>query len=389
MKKLGIFLLVIIVLIVGGYFGAAAFVNAKGRDILLANIKSNLGEDAQVDTLSLKFPLTVKITNFKCGDLFVKEARVVLGGFNPFNSEVILDKVIVDKASLKVKIEKSGIIARPIFKKDFSKKNDSFNFPQGGFEVIPSVYAAQEAPQKVIPVKINKLYLTNSTVEVIDSTRDMSVTFTFKDIKAEVRDIVYPQLTKMDLNINAALEAKDITMNEAVSASGWVDYSSKDMNVDVLIKGIDYFSFVDYYPSFLEQERLGIKEASFDFKSNLNSQNNDMVIEVVSTGINYVMGEDNSKEKYLKTIVALLKGHKLRIKTKMDSPKIDFASVKDSFKGSAAEIGTKIIINEVIDKITNSAQDSQEGDNNGSNNANKATAISDIIDTFKGIFKKD
>ncbi len=78
----GIVLIVVVMLHVALF----AFINTKGRDLIITGLKENLDLEATMDSLSLEFPFNVEIKNFKCEALSFKQGNVSLGFLNPFHS---------------------------------------------------------------------------------------------------------------------------------------------------------------------------------------------------------------------------------------------------------------------------------------------------------------
>ena len=386
MKKLFIFLGIIIVVILILNVALFIFINTKGKDVIAENIERSLGVDVSIDSLSFKFPFTVEIKNFKCADISFKKADIFLGMIDPFGYRIILNKVSIDELKAKVIKNEEGIVIIPPSPKDVSS-----GVPKESQEVkkIPS---KDDEPQKKLAITFKNLHIKNSQVEFIDLTADKPFSIILDSLDIRLRGLSFPQLTKFHIRLESSVKTQKGLCQDAIVANGWADYFRKNMDVDVNINAVNYTFFSDLYPPFWKPDNLGINEAFLSLKANLNSKDNDLLINsnIALDEINFTQGlEDTSNQDLIKTILAFLKGDKekaslnLKLKTKMDSPKLDFSSIKGSFQ-DALPMG-QLLVGGVIGKTKETVSE-RVGDVKEMTVDKSIDTIKKTIDTIKGIF---
>jgi hypothetical protein len=394
-KRIFIFLIVVISILVILHVGFFFFVNTSGKNIFLGIIKDNLGLEATVDSLSFRFPFTLLIKNFKCGDLSFQRANVSLGLSTIFTGRLNLRKIYVDGLNIKVKIEEDKVSSGPLVIKEPAEEEA----PEAEeAEVKKEEKAPEIAPKitkkKQFSFKIGKLLLRNSSVEIADLTHDEPIIFLLKDINLELKRFFYPKFTKFYIKLNASLLKKDIEIANFINGDGWIDYFNKNMDVKLNVNNVDYFVFSEYYPPFWQPDNLGIKEAKLSLRVNANSKNNDLVLEGVLSldKIDFMeAAEDNSKKQILKTVIALFKGDKekaalpVRLKTKMDAINLDFSSLASSVKDKV-KLSPALIVGGALGKtkdvVTQGVKDVKEITVD-----NAIGTIKGVVETIKGVVK--
>ncbi|MDP2922607.1 MAG: DUF748 domain-containing protein [Candidatus Omnitrophota bacterium] len=392
-------LLTLIVLIILIHLGIFVFLNLKGKDILKEAIKKNLGMDAQVEALSFRFPFTVVIKNFKCADVSFKNAYISLGLFNPFTSYLSFNRIYFDGFNFVIRKDKNKFSLSPIF----IREDNAAEVTQGE-TATPSAPASVPSVKssKKISLEIGKLYFKDGSGEIIDSTKDTPITYVLKNVSFELKHFIYPQLTKFYVRLNASLEKSGTKMDDIVAVRGWVDYFKKNMDMDININNVDYLAFSEYYPPFWKPDNLGVKAAQFSFTSKFNSKNNDLVIDGVLSldKIDFVEQiEENSNAKLIRTMIAFYKGDRekatlpIRLKTKMDSLKLDFSSIQLDFQDKI-KIGPIVFIQKAIDKTKDVISEKAKEVGEGAKGTKEITVdkiigiIGDVVDTVKGVIKK-
>jgi len=353
-KKIIIILSVFILVIAAIHLSIFIFLNVKGKDILKDYIRKQFAAEAELDSVSFRFPFTVVIKGFKCNDVEFKKADVSLGLFNPFNRSISLSKVYIDKLDFKVRIEKDKVAVVPFFVKQTAQVEET-SVP---VEETKLTTSPKENKQKNISIKIGKLFINNASAQVLDLTKDSPVTFNLRNIDIILKHFVYPGLPKFYIEVNASLDKDDIRSDNVVVLKGWVDYAHRNMDIKFDINNADYIMFSNYYPPFWKPDNLGLKDAKLSLDSKINSFNNDLVIEAILAleKIEFLEGMQNdSRANSLKTMIAFFKDENgkpvlpIKLRTKMDSFHIDLASLQSEFKGKMKlDIGT-IVIN-ILDK---------------------------------------
>lgn len=427
MKKIVIFFVVVIVLVVSFCVAIMFFINFKGKDLIVNAIKDNFGVQAQIGSVSVKFPFNVEVRDFKCEDVSFKRAEVFLGGFNPFTSQVSLNSLVLEGVEVKVTRIKEGIVIKPFL--DTSRqvfaatepkvvsKNQPEQTNSADVQVVPKEGVKEKGECRTcnFGVKINKFSLKDAKVNFIDTSLSQTFNCVVGDISLKLSRFIYPQLPKFFIKLNASLQVGDTRMQDILSLEGWVDYANKNMDTDLLIKGVDFHSFAPYYPPFWQPNNLGIQKASLSLLSNLKSRNDNLVIDnlINLDEIEFVkyelppvlqegeesslpVTEDLSKLEYLKTIIAFFKGDKdkpsvhFQLITKMSSPSFDFSSLQKEIK-MGIKFDPQMIIEQIFGKTKQILKDSLKGTKEMTVDKAADTlknTFENVGDSFKDLFKK-
>jgi len=412
MKKILITLVSIAVIIVLLHLILFVFINLKGRDIIVAKFQEKFGQEVELDSLTLSFPFAIEITNFKSGDISVRRARASLGLSNPFRNLVISNLSLEDLA-LNITMDRKGIRSQPVFSKPWRRRrqvkpeqpDQGFSLPGQSSEFQPRETESKkiegEGPlAKKFPLAIKNIYITGGKIQFKDELRKQPIVITIININAHLKNFSYPKLKKFYLDINGSLKTEEAVSKKNIDLKGWLDYSKKDMDVTLALAEIKYRAFADYYPPNWKPDKLGIKEALLSLDSSLISENNELAINNVLAldSIEYLElkegEEESSRRKTLKTILALLKGNNDKpsfnfiIKTKMDSPRIDSASIKKSFKETlpfAPAMILQSVVGEFKEGVEEKLKDTKELTVDETVEILKETG-EEIVDTLKSIF---
>ena len=353
-KKIIIILTAFILAVVAVHLVVFIFLNVKGKDILKDYVRKQFTAEAELDSVSFRFPFTVVVKNFKCDDLAFSKADVSLGLFNPFNRSISLSKVYIDKLNFKIKIEKDKVSVTPFFVKPITQTE----VQPAPAEETKTTPPSEKTKQKTISIKIGKLLISNASAQVSDLTKDIPVIFNLNNVDIILKHFAYPKLPKFYLEVKASLDKGDIKSDNIIAVKGWADYAHRNMDVKFNINNADYIMFSDYYPPFWKPDNLGLKEAKLSLDSKINSLNNDLVIEAILALDKIEFLEEtqsDSRANSLKTMIAFFKDENgkpvlpIKLRTKMDSFHIDLASLQSEFTGKMKlDIGT-IVIN-ILDK---------------------------------------
>ncbi|MFH1318809.1 MAG: DUF748 domain-containing protein [Candidatus Omnitrophota bacterium] len=400
MRGLVIFLVIVLVLGSIAYFGTLKFINTKGKDIVVSYIEKSFDARVQIGSLYFKFPFNIEIKDFSCQDIAFDRANVFGGFYNPFTKKLVLNSVVVSGGDITVLRDRKRIYIKPVYANNKKKKKEINISGNRGVIVSPAFAqedeegSAQEAAK--FSIKIGSLVFKESKARLIDSSLRQPVTLNFDDITLTVCNFEYPKLTKFKINLITAVRTDRMGEGNEIEISGWVDYFYKNMNVNVGINNIDGYTFNDYYPPFWKLEKFGVKGAMFALKANLNSQHNDLVIDGTLSleKMDFVEETEafSDRIKYLKTVIALLQGTKdkasinVKLKTKMDAPNLDFASVKDNFKG-IVNISAASVVGDIIETIKKAKDDTSSGQSSPQQEMNKTVeTIKDVVETLKDLF---
>ena len=391
-KRLWKAVLILLIVLVVVHIGLYVFVNIKGNDIVATAIEKEFGAKATIGGLSLKFPFTVEITDFSCGDVSFKKARARLSFVTmPFHFRVTFRNVSLDELHLTVVKNNEGIIIQPFLKPE----------PQQISSAKPQVQAPPDAKKRsstVVPFYIRSIHVSKSVIEFIDETKNPSVRTAAEDIDMRVKNILFPELPKAALEVVSSLRSDTGSAKDSLLIKGWIDYRRKSMDMSVRLTFVNYALFSPYYPHSWKPDVMRIKEAFLTLESTIASESNDVTIDTTLTvdKVEFIEdGEESARRDMARTVIALLKGEKDKaalqfiIKTKMDNPILDFASLKESFKSSVS-FGPMIITG-----FMGKTKETVSGGVDGVTDVTTAPlditvdTIKNIVDGMKEVFKPE
>ncbi len=354
MKKISIFVAIVLVILILIYGAIFVFANAQGKDLLISAIRDNFGIQANIKEFSFRFPFSVRVKEFECEDLSLKTASVSLGFYNPFTYHLSLRAVRLEGLRLKIVKDEKGVCLSP-FTADTNLKSRTIatsNFDSDGSNHGQKARLANDSSvadnTKSISVTINDFYLQDSSIEVTNKDRRF-MQIILGDISLHVRGFTYPRFSKFKLKGSTSVFSTFDSEKVAgrVRLDGWVNYQKKNMDLNLKIDNFDYSMFNSYYPLSCRVDNIGIREASFSLSSNLVSEDNDLTIDSTLSldKIEYMRKEEAGDSAYskagtIRTVVACFRNNQgktainFQIKTKMDSPNLDFSSLKNKISGA-------------------------------------------------------
>jgi len=394
MKKFIIFCITLLLLVIIIHISFFAFVNIKGKDIFLSNIEEKLGSKASLDAFSLKFPFEIELTGFNCGDISFANAKVFLIFPNPFKFRLTFSDVLVEDLSIRITKDDAGT---HVISKLKEEPVDSPKESKKGIE--PKAY--KQKSSKPVPFTIKNFYAKNSTLEYIDFKKEEPMRVAIKDADLYIKNLNFPEFSKLYINVVASLQTDVGEAKKSLDIDGWADYHRKDMDMTFTLNSVNYNLFSKFYSSSWQPQNLGIKDTYLSFESTLISQGNDLLIdsELSIDKIAFIEGlEDTSRQDLLRTIIAFIKGNKekaslrFKIKTKMDSPSLDFSSIKKAMRGSIP-IAPKIIADQIISKTKKAVSSGKEEAKEVTEDVKKIAVdkpleiIKETIESIKDIFE--
>ncbi len=403
LKKLFIFLIIVIGIIALLHGALFIYINSNGKYILTKSIKNNFDKEASVNSLSLKFPFNIEIKEFESQDFFVKNAKISIGFFNPFTNKLTLNQVYIDGLEAKIVKAKEGIYLDPFFAKPIPKPNRGIVMGQkekeemaqdtlAAIEGQPLEQNSSEAaeaprPKPVRPrlsVVVKDLTIKNSDIQIVYKREMGPVAVVLKNLELKAKDFNYPDFKRFQLDLNTSLSSslEEAQMANNLNLQGWVDYHNKNMDVDLLIDNFDYLTFSQHYPPFWKPANLNVETAVLSLSSEITSEDNDLTIDnsLALEKIEFIktkQEEASSKTKTLKTIIDFFKTQdgksklNFKLKTKMDSPTLNFSSLETTFN-QAFKMAPIAVIGGVVEKVKEKVEDTGKG------------TVDAVVDTIKG-----
>lgn len=387
-KKIFIFSAIAVTIILHLYLGIFIFLNIKGKNIVIKKIEKELGAKVEIESVTFGFPFNIKITNFGCGDVSFRKANISLGLSSIFAQKLKLNKVYLDGLKLKVTVQNNKIYIEPFLPRKKPELREKTVVAQNK-NSISSQNVDMNFKKNELPFFVKKLDIKNSQAEISYLVKKNPVTIILEDITVSLRDFAYPRPGKFYIKFNSSLlpDSKKKKIPNALSANGWINYSAKAMDVDFKVNNFDYILFEGYYSDYWKPGAFKIKEALISLDSNFTSRNNDLTINSVLvlekiTFKEVEDGEDTSRMKTLKTIIAFFEVGKdkptlhFKLKTKMNSPRLDFSSLKNVVKDSV-QLSFGTVIKRVLDNV--------KKDVLGGFKKTGEVTVDAVVDTFKEV----
>ncbi len=357
-KRVLLLIIIKIFIVLVALYGALfIFINTKGKSLAISKIKSKYGLEAQIDTLVFKLPFNFEITNFKCGGLAFKKAKISFSLLKPLNFPLDLNSVFIDGLQVKLTKDKFGWALDPFTQKDravtVSEKVE--------VESVPD--AKSSIGKKQIHFSVQKFVCRNASVDIAYTNRKKRIVpIKFDEIDFEINDFVYPRLSIFSFDLDAYLISPDLKNKSKsnIKIKGWADFLNKNIDASVNVNDYDYMAFISYYPEVWKPKNLGIEEAILFLDVTLKSKNNDLVMDLLVLLERVVfskMKEESSgaRVKIIKnTIEHFRKGnekpqYRFKTRTKMDSPEQFLPALLRDLR-SNVPIGPAIIAEAVIEK---------------------------------------
>ncbi|MDD5195170.1 MAG: DUF748 domain-containing protein [Candidatus Omnitrophica bacterium] len=392
-KKVVIIISVIAMVVV---FALHVAVNIKGKDILTRKLKEVFKREVTIGKLNTYFLLNVYMEDIDVKGLFHIDKVFAVGGiFDIFRKDFHLTILKVVHPVVTLDKEYLGFASRP-----FATEEQSNPSTQNEELSIPSVSQGGLQPVSNRPPEftIKRLIVNDGVLNYIDKINDTeSVSVKVEDIYLNVHNLNFTSrnLKKFSVDLKGIIIWQEENKGE-LAVKGWMDYSNKNMDMNLNLHNIDYRAFSPYYPPFWKPDNLGVKEAFLSLEADLNSKRNDLSVDTTLAleRIAFKEGlEDNSKINYLRTIIALVQGLqskpviRFKLNTKMDSPKLDFAALKHDFRG-IIRMKPAMIVEGVLDatkgKVTEGAKVTKEVTVDSA-----VEAIKGVVSAIKGAIKNE
>ena len=387
MRKLILFLLLLIAIFWGGGYAFYRFANTRGNEVLAKHIEKKIGVKTYIGTLTLEFPFKLRLTQVSIGDTSIAKIQTSLANINPFLFSVTLDEVSLEGVRVSITRKKSGVAISPFLPLLLAEKTESSDSSIPKPSKKKSIFTRYRPKFKV---KINEIRVSDAQIDFTDLTTHEPVKAAFKDIAVTVKGLQYPDFPKFILSVDAILEKLPIQKKGIVNVSGWVDYARRNMDIRANVGDIYYRAFADYYSGRWDPELLGIKEAVLSAGMSFNATNNNLLVttNIHVDKIEYMMAEQlesTAGRDTLKTMLAILQGEKAKptfsvaYETTMVPFGFDLKRVRNAFYDSIKNVSYDFV-GTMIGSFTGNASDT------GKMTVDTAVeGVKSLVDTFTGI----
>jgi hypothetical protein len=153
-----------------------------------------------------------------------------------------------------------------------------------------------------------------------------------------------------NFSIKGSIPWREGQQNGSVSLEGWLNYSKKDIQAQLMIKDIDGIYLQPYYSNWVNLEKARIEKANLNFTSDISGLNNKVKIachlelaDIVRKPAEQPKEEVkppkpvNKEEEFFSTINQGKIVLDFNFRTKMDNPEFGFDNIKMDFQNKAPE----------------------------------------------------
>ncbi len=403
MRKIFVGILIFLIVIAVLHVGLFAFINLKGKDILTSQIEEKIGIKPKIGSLSLHFPFMLTIDDFDLGNLSFAKANISVRSFNPISSSLKLNKVYIDKLHLEVIREKNKVAVDPVYQRSISKVKPARDKDDGKLsqEKDSSRPKPKKDMAKEMTIEIKDFYLKDSELRYIDKNQKPVIDLILSELNLKITDFNYPKFTKFNIDFDSSLKTEKEVLKNLITASGWVDYFNRNMDISLKVNSFRYSAFSKFYPSVWQHQNLGLEKAILSLDSKIIAEENNLIIDNLLSleEVEFIkISEENQKElsrqRLIKTVIGLLKDKngksqiRLKLKTKMDAPQIDLNVLGKGLQESVP-LGPKFITEQIIYKAGDIAKEGVTKPEKIPQNTIETTidAIKNTVDKFKDIFE--
>ncbi|MGA2774580.1 MAG: DUF748 domain-containing protein [Candidatus Omnitrophota bacterium] len=301
---------------------ATVIIALYGKKIVEIQIEKNLKMETHLDSMSLNFPFTVNLNNLEVGKLFKADKISISPNiFSLFPKKLVLGTVVLVRPLVSLEQAEDGSLNIPKFEQKGARP----------------------------PVLITGLVIKGGRFIFIDhKVRKEGFKVLLNNINASISKVTFP-LNSLSVNFRLSVDIMDSDykiIGSAVSG-GHIDFTRKNMDVNMKIKDLDITYFSSYYGTFISKRKL--LSAKLNFNSKLEAENNDLNINSKLRLSNLIYAETAQVEGELpelnlaKDALDLFTDEngnldlEFEIKTKLDNPSLSVEQLKKVILKAAAK----------------------------------------------------
>lgn len=319
------------------FFAAYVFVQARGKDILVAKMSDAMQKPVTVGSLNVILPLGLEIRDLNVpGYGYVRKARIGSGLFYLFGNYFSFSSLVLTEPHMVV--QRTGD-KRFVFGEGEPKEgNNPQQVLQGTEGGSPK---AEEKPSAKAPgFSFGKVIVKEGKINFLDnSSPENAGRILIDQVNIKAQNVSFPprdRVTKF-LVSGMVTGAEDGGPTGKIESRGWMNLVKKDMNGEVRMENLDGKIFSEYFggPSLGKN----VKSMAVNLSAGLESKNNDMAVKGKVSVDNVVLNKEQDKDAkpsfedmLLGGLQSIAQGISIdfSFKTKMDRFKID----SFSFSGS-------------------------------------------------------
>ncbi|MFC1593016.1 DUF748 domain-containing protein, partial [Candidatus Omnitrophota bacterium] len=234
--KISLVLLLILFLL---YSYAYIFVSLKGKDIISEKLSKLLEKEVSLGSVGLRAPLVLQIRDLKIDDLVnVKYISVAPSVVGFLTGKIIFNQV-------KVLNPEINLIKTLPLEKTIATDLSALPTVKALAQTKQTLRAPQRESQRQSVVIIKRLLLQDGTIYFTDRTvPPLAIEASLERISLNVENFyVFPKSIVKNFRLNAEIPWQGELKQGRISASGWMDFDKKDMEVVLELEGIDAVAF--------------------------------------------------------------------------------------------------------------------------------------------------
>ena len=379
MKKIIIFLMIAVIILIIAFIGACVLVSLKGKAVVTQKLEEILDRQVEIGNISAKFPLDLKIENLNIENLLkVDEIHISFGAVDLLRKNISLPGLKLLRPELIIQRTKTS---KGLFSANFLKQRSDFSDCRN----CAFASSGDAEGSSSVNILINKLVIKNGKVRFIDKTLGAKVfQLDLININVKASKLSFPPQPfdmKFDLDGDIVIGSEEVS-NSKIKAEGWINLARKDMLATVKVNNLDGTYLHPYYQKFSSKK---LKSADINFQSDLNAKNNELTadcyLEINNLAFEKVAGEELESIGIFDIISGGFSDKSrdinldFTIRTKLDNPKIDSAQIRG------------IVIDKIFEEtITQSVEQITGGSSDISGQVEEIGK--ELKNVFKGIFER-
>ncbi|MEW6009015.1 MAG: hypothetical protein AB1629_05210 [Candidatus Omnitrophota bacterium] len=319
LKKI-IKILLVIIVVLGLLFLVAFLVfKIKGKDIVEKQLSVVFTSPAKIQTVSLRFPLSVSLKGFEVENFLKTDLSVSVNPLGLFSGKIILNNISLYQPQLRLVKLKDGAVAVPL---------------------------KQSKQKTALPIILGLLIRNGRFIYLDRSLDDYQLNIYDIDLRVSKRGLG----SRIAFNFNGSADiGQKLEQGENFQTNGWVDWTKKDMDGILEINDVNTNYILPFYKNLLGS---GANPATMDFKATMNAKDNDLKIEchMELSGLapepkpEEQPSEEKQKEiSIIGDLASIFSSPEGKISldftfnTKLDNPKFEKADLTQGLVGSAAK----------------------------------------------------
>ena len=326
------------------YAGAYIFMLLAGKSMIINSLEGLTHKKVTMGSFAITPPFTLQINKLNIQGM----AQIDSVSVSPGISSIIRGGLVLDS----VKVIRPEVTFEKNLSGNANGAAGGLNKFLSGSNIAPAANApasisAQTAQKPVPQVIFKRLIVKDGKLHFIDhSAGSGGIIINAHNINFDLRNtFTFPFSVITNFKLSARIPWHEGAAEGKVEASGWLDFTKKDMRATLDIRDIDGVYLYPYYSKFVDLEKARIQSAKLNFTSDIRGENNDVVVKnhlELTDIVRKPRAEEEYQDKAERITDAvldafrMLNGGKIDLdftfRTKMDKPQFGFKLVKNAIE---------------------------------------------------------